>query len=73
MVPLLLEALSDGGATARAARGSLEALYGERADAAIIAAMQAAENIQRRALLIEILKRRRSVVAVPVAARGIPP
>jgi len=66
VVPLLLEALSDGGATARAARGSLEALYGERADAAIIAAMQAAENIQRRALLIEILNRRRSVVAVPV-------
>ena len=66
VVPLLLEALSDGGATARAARGSLEALYGERVDAAIIAAMQAAENIQRRALLIEILNRRRSVVAVPV-------
>ncbi len=66
VVPLLLEALSDGGPTARAARGSLEALYGEHVDAAIIAAMQTSENIQRRALLIEILKRRRSVAAVPV-------
>lgn len=64
-VGLLLVALSEGGAVATAARRSLEGVYGENTDEKIIAAMQAAANSNRRALLIEILQRRLAGDAVP--------
>lgn len=63
-VPLLLKALSEGGAVASAARHALEAVYGEGTEEKIIAAMQAAKEVQPRALMIEILHRRQSVAAV---------
>lgn len=65
VVPLLLGALSENGELASAARDSLEAIYGDGVDSAIIVAMQEAEQIQPRALLIEILQRRQSNEAVP--------
>ena len=64
-VGLLLDALSEGGPAASAARRSLETVYGENIDDKIIAAMQAAADSNRRALLIEILQRRLAVAAVP--------
>ena len=63
-VPLLLNALKEGGAVASAARHALEAVYGEGTEEKIIAAMQAAKETQPRALLIEILHRRQAVSAV---------
>ncbi len=65
VVPLLLKALSKGGVEASAARDALEAVYGEGTDAAIIAALKKADTVGRRAMLIEILHRRRSVESVP--------
>ena len=66
VLPLLLEGLDEGGVTASAARRSLETMYGEGVDGLIIKAMQAAESTGRRAMLIEVLQRRRSAGSVVV-------
>lgn len=63
VVELLLTGLAEGGRAASAARHALEAVYGEGVEAKIIASMQSATNL--RALLIEVLHRRRAVAAVP--------
>ena len=64
VVPLLISALDEDGKVAHAARRSLESVYGDGTDAQIIAAMQKADRVGRRAMLIEVLQRRQSILAV---------
>jgi len=64
-VPLLVQAIQHGGDAARTARHSLEAVFAEGVDEALIDSMKKTEDRGRRALFIEILDQRRAPSAVP--------
>jgi HEAT repeat protein len=71
-VPLLLKAIDQGGEAAKVARHSLEAVFADGVDAALIKELGTAPDNARRTLLIEILDARRASAAVPalLAALG---
>lgn len=64
-VALLDEAMRSGGDAANAARRSLERVFADGVDEAVVALMKAQSDPGRRAQLIEILERRRASSAVP--------
>ena len=65
VVPMLVETIAAAGDTAEPARESLERIVADRVDETIVSEMQKAEDPGMRCLLIEVLDRRRAVVAVP--------
>jgi HEAT repeat protein len=64
-VPLLLKAIQDGGEPAQSARHSLETVFAEGVDQALVGSMKQTADRGRRAQLIEILDARRAVLAAP--------
>jgi len=64
VVPVLLETMAAGGNAGGAARESLQRIFGDGVDEAIIAAMQKAEP-GLRGTLVDVLEARSAVVAVP--------
>ena len=64
-VPLLVRAIQDGGEPADVARRSLETVFADGVDQALIESMKRTEDRGRRALLIEVLDSRRASAAVP--------
>lgn len=65
VVPLLVETMAGGGSAGGAARESLQQVYGQGVDEAIIEAMRRAETGMRGAL-IDVLSARVAVTAAPV-------
>ena len=65
-VPLLVKAIQDGGDLADTARHSLETVFADGVDRALIDTLKKTSDPSRRALYIEILDHRRAVSAVPV-------
>lgn len=63
-VTLLDEAMRSGGDAANAARRSLERVFADGVDEAVVALMKAQSDPGRRAQLIEVLERRRASSAV---------
>ena len=70
-VPLLVQAIQHGGNAARTARHSLETVFAEGVDQALIDTMKKTEDRGRRALFIEILDRRRAPSAVPALLQEV--
>ncbi|QEH37290.1 hypothetical protein OJF2_58800 [Aquisphaera giovannonii] len=64
-VPILLKAIQDGSEGAGIARRSLESVFADGVDPALIDALKTTTDNGRRALLVEILGNRRSASAVP--------
>jgi HEAT repeat protein len=64
-VPLLVKAIEEGGEPAAAARHSLETVFADGVDQALIGVMRKTEDPGRRAELIGILDNRRATAAVP--------
>lgn len=65
-VPLLVQAIQAGGDLAGTARHSLETVFADGVDQALIETLKKTDDHGRRALYIEILDHRRAVAAVPV-------
>jgi HEAT repeat protein len=65
-VPLLIKAIQEGGDQAAAARQSLETVFADGVDQALIETLKKTDDRGRQALYIEILDHRRAVAAVPV-------
>ncbi len=61
-VALLVKAIQDGGEPANVARQSLETVFADGVDGALIDIMKKTEDKGRRAQFIEILDRRRAIV-----------
>jgi HEAT repeat protein len=70
-LPRLIEIMQTGGDAGQAARGSIEAVWAEGADEALVNAMKRTEDPGQRAVLIEILERRRAVAAVSALLQEI--
>ncbi|MFO0888575.1 MAG: HEAT repeat domain-containing protein [Isosphaeraceae bacterium] len=64
-VPLLLKASQEGGEAEKVARRSLETVFADGVDTALVDSLKSAPDNGRRALLIEILDNRRASAAVP--------
>ncbi len=64
-VPLLVQAIEKGGDAANSARHSLETIFADGVDQALVETMKQTGDRGRRALFIEILDQRRAVAAVP--------
>ena len=64
-VPLLVKAIQDGGDAATVARQSLETVFADGVDEAIVGLMKNTADNGRRAQLIEVLEHRRASAAVP--------
>ena len=69
-VPLLVQAIQHGGDAAGTARHSLETVFADGVDQALIDTMKKTEDRGRRALFIEILDHRRVPSAVPEPPPG---
>jgi hypothetical protein len=63
-VPLLVQAIQHGGDAAGTARHSLETVFADGVDQALVDTMKKTEDRGRRALFIEILDHRRAPLAV---------
>ncbi len=70
-VPLLVQAIEKGGDSASAARHSLESVFADGVDQAVIETMKKTEDRGRRALFIEILDQRRAPSAVPALLQEV--
>ena len=70
-LPQLIKIMQTGGDAGQAARGSIEAVWAEGADEALVDAMKRTEDPGQRAVLIEILERRRAVAAVSALLQEI--
>ena len=64
-VPLLVKVIQDGGEPAGIARHSLETVFADGVDRALIDVMKQTQDRGRRAEYIEILERRRAAEAIP--------
>ncbi|MGO9598639.1 MAG: HEAT repeat domain-containing protein [Isosphaeraceae bacterium] len=64
-VPVLVQAITVGGALASIAQKSLETIFAEGVDAAIVDVMKKTDDPKRRCQYIEILEHRRASSAVP--------
>ena len=65
-VPLLVKAIQDGAEAASTARHSLETVFADGVDQALIETLKKTDDPGRRALFIEILDHRRAASAVPI-------
>ena len=65
VVPMLIEAMFAGGEAAGPAGDSLQRVYGEGVDEAILAAMKREQDLGRRGTLIDVLNTRKAVISVP--------
>ena len=64
-VPVLVQAIAAGGALATTAQKSLETIFAEGVDAAIVEVIKKTDDPNRRCQYIEILEHRRASSAVP--------
>jgi HEAT repeat protein len=64
-IPRLVEAIQKGGESADIARRSLETVFADGVDQAVVDIMKHTDDQARRARFIEILDKRRAAVAVP--------
>ncbi len=70
-VPLLVQAIQHGGDASGTARHSLETVFAEGVDQALVDTMKKTEDRGRRALFIEILDQRRAPSAVPALLQEV--
>ena len=70
-VPLLVQAIQSGGDAAGTARHSLETVFSEGVDEALVETMKNTGDRGRRALFIEILDQRRAPSAVPALLQEV--
>jgi HEAT repeat protein len=70
-VPLLVQAIENGGQPAGTARQSLETVFADGVDQALVDIMKRTEDRGRRALFIEILDQRRAAAAVPALLQEV--
>jgi len=70
-VPLLVQAIQHGGDAAGTARHSLETVFADGVDQALVDSMKKTEDRGRRALFIEILDQRRAPSAVPALLQEV--
>lgn len=64
VVPLLIETMFAGNDASGAARESLTRVFGEGVNEAILAAMQSEDDLGRRADLVDVLNKRKALIAV---------
>jgi len=70
-VPLLVQAIQNGGDAAGTARHSLKTVFADGVDQALIDSTKKTEDRGCRALLIEILDQRRAPLAVPALLQEV--
>ena len=70
-VPLLVQAIQNGGDAAGPARHSLETVFADGVDQALVDTMKKTEDRGRRALFIEILDHSRVPSAVPALLQEV--